>query len=213
MRYRYELKYVIAPDTAAILKRRISTVLPPDPNADGAYRVHNLYLDDIHDTYYNQKYLGHMARDKYRIRYYNNDLSKINLERKHKDGEVSYKETAKLTPEQVQCLKTGDLDELLFSDDPLLRRLSILHRLRPMRPAAAFSYLREAYIYGPGDVRLTFDSGLKTDAPTPAVRPFLLLEVKYSSFMPSVITQLLRGLPLVRTETSKYCMVRERMLG
>jgi hypothetical protein len=37
-----------------------------------------------------------------------------------------------------------------------------------------------------------------------------MLEVKFDRFLPAVIGDLLRGLPLARTEMSKYTYARER---
>ena len=75
------------------------------------------------------------------------------------------------------------------------------------------------------DVRITFDTAIRPDSLLPA--QYLqgkhcfnttfdingVMEVKYSGFLPSVITMLLCGLPLTRTEFSKYCYIRERSIA
>ena len=222
MRYRYERKHLISTHTAAILRGRISAIMRPDSHSGGSYIVNNLYLDDRYDSFYNGKILGQTKRDKYRIRYYNNDLSFIRLERKHKNGLVSYKDTMPISREQYQMLKSGDMGFILDEKAPLWHTLGVIHRLRGLRPAACFAYKREAYTYEAGDVRITFDSppfdfegnggiGLKLLGPS-LLDYDLLLEVKYTGGLPDIIKRLLDGLPLGHTDMSKYCMVRERGL-
>ncbi len=57
-----------------------------DPHArpDGTYTVHSLYFDDWRDTALREKIDGLPRREKFRIRYYNGDLSFIRLEKKSK---------------------------------------------------------------------------------------------------------------------------------
>lgn len=211
MRFRYEKKYLLSNQAAETLKRRVSAVLSPDSHSGGVYTVHNLYLDDLNDSFYREKSRGSLIRDKYRARFYNGDLSFIRLERKHKEGELSYKESAALTEGQYHDLLAGRLDFTLDSPDPLLSALGTLHRLRGMRPAAAFTYRREAYVYPTGNVRVTFDSGIAEDElPKTAGGARGVLEVKYDHFLPSVISGLLSGVTLAQTEMSKYGYVREK---
>ena len=226
MRYRFEYKYLIDAYTAAILRGRVAAVMRPDSHSNGSYTVNNLYLDDRYDSFYHGKYLGRLHRDKYRVRYYNDDLSMLRLERKHKDGVRSYKDTTQITNEQYMMIKSGDYGFLDGDTHPLLRQLAILHNLRTLRPTAVFAYEREAYTYAPGDVRITLDSppynaGADRIAGRTGHDPLalwfgraaydpLLLEVKYSGFMPRIIADMLYGLPLSHTDMSKYCIVRER---
>lgn len=207
MQYRHERKYVLNPRTAELLRRRVEAVMQPDPHNEGVYTVHNLYLDDQYDSFYHEKLCGCMVRDKYRARFYNGDLGFIRMERKHKNGELAYKESARLTKEQYADLLAGRVDFAPDDPSPVLREIASLHRLRSLRPAAVYSYKREAYIYGPGNVRVTFDSGIGTDE-VHGAGDSLILEVKYDRFLPSVIDGLLTGVPIARTEMSKYGYVR-----
>ena len=214
MRYRNELKFILSKQTAELLKRRISPIMKPDSHSSGIYTVNNLYLDDQYDTFYHEKQIGSYSRDKYRVRYYNNDLSFIRLENKHKDGELAYKQSVKMTEDELSSITAGDFGFVELSEHPLWQKVSVIHRTRRLRPAAAFSYTREAYVYDICDVRITFDTTLRSDSPAPGINTPSdmngVMEVKYSGFLPSVITMLLSGLPLTRTEFSKYCYIRER---
>ena len=216
MQYRNELKFILSNHTADLLRSRISSIMKPDKHSNGVYVVNNLYLDDQYDTFYKEKQAGSYSRDKYRARFYNNDLSFIRFENKHKDGNLSYKKSVKMTKDELDSLVSGDFEFAASSAHPLWQKVSAIHSTGRLRVAAAFSYTREAYIYAPGDVRITFDSAIRTDNMTPqpcpnaplALNP--VMEVKYTGFMPSVISGMLHGMPLVRTELSKYCYIRER---
>ncbi|MCL2628933.1 MAG: polyphosphate polymerase domain-containing protein [Oscillospiraceae bacterium] len=216
MQYRNEQKFILSNHTAELLRRRISAVMKPDNHSDGIYVVNNLYLDDQYDTFYQEKQIGAFSRDKYRVRYYNSDLSFIRFENKHKDGNLSYKKTLAMSKEELDCLRLGDFDFAAVSEQPLWQKVSAIHRARRLRVSAVFSYTREAYVYEAGDVRITFDSAIYPEQLTPqpcANAPLALnpvMEVKYTGFMPSVISAMLHGMPLVRTELSKYCYIRER---
>ncbi|MDR2589561.1 MAG: polyphosphate polymerase domain-containing protein [Oscillospiraceae bacterium] len=216
MKYRNELKFILSSQTVEIVKRRIMPVMRRDSNTDGIYTVNNMYLDDYYDTFLNDKQVGSFSRNKYRVRFYNNNLSFIRFENKRKDGEYSYKRSVVLTENEYNLIKKCDFSFADGSDEPILKDVASINRIRRLRPAAEFSYKREAFVYDPCDVRLTFDSSIRTDAfiPEPYSQPphvmGILLEVKYRDFLPSVISDLIQGLPMTRTEFSKYCFVRER---
>jgi hypothetical protein len=219
IRYRYEHKYLISPPTAAVLRGRAVGIMQPDAYADenGGYTVNNVYLDDRSDSFYHAKQLGHYSRDKYRLRYYNGDLSFIRLERKHKDGILNFKDTLPITSAQFEQMLKGDFNFTLTEEAPLWQKLSMIYRLRGLRPTASFSYRRETLTYKAGNVRFTFDGYPKPAAGTPALtkQPAyqVLLEVKYTGFLPEIIRRLLNGLPLVHTEMSKYAVAREFALS
>jgi len=219
MQYRNEHKYILSNHTAELLRRRISAIMKPDKHSGGVYTVNNLYLDDQYDTFYNEKQVGSYSRDKYRVRYYNNDLSFIRFENKHKDGNLSYKKSVELSENELDAIKAGEFDFAFESDNPIWQSVSAIHRGRRLRVAAVFSYIREAYVYELGDVRITFDSTIRPESLTPQPYPNAplalnpVMEVKYTGFMPSVISGMLHGMPLVRTELSKYCYIRERGIG
>ncbi|MCL1806886.1 MAG: polyphosphate polymerase domain-containing protein [Oscillospiraceae bacterium] len=216
VQYRNEQKFFMNAATAAVLRSRASAVMRPDSHSGGRYIVNNLYLDDQYNSFYHEKMGNRFSRDKYRVRFYNHDLSFIRFERKHKDGEHAYKQSVAMTKEEYHSLANGDLAFAFESEHPLWQKVALLHRLRRMRPTAAYYYSREAYIYEPGNVRVTFDSHLRQDAVSPEINPGAppgeggMLEVKFDRFLPTVIKELLHGLPLVRTEMSKYAYSFER---
>jgi len=213
------MKFILSTQTAELLKRRISPIMSRDSHSSGTYIVNNLYLDDQYNTFYHEKQVGSYSRDKLRVRYYNNDLSFIRFENKHKDGELAYKESVKITESELKSIIDGDFGFASQSEHPLWQKVSVIHRTRRLRPAAAFSYTREAYVYEISDVRITFDTAIRPDSLLPVhsintpIDEGGVMEVKYSSFLPSTIAMLLNGLPLTRTEFSKYCYIRERSIA
>jgi hypothetical protein len=223
-RYRFEKKYLLNEHTAVLLRARVAAIMKPDENG-GSYVISNMYLDDRVDSFYHANQQGKFSRDKYRLRYYNGDKSFIRLERKHKDGSVSYKDSMRITREQYQNMKEGKFEFLSKEEARLLQMLAMIYRLRGLRAAAIYSYRREAYVYEPNNVRITFDSPLfqTDDSITPHIHheplkmnwghePYfpMLLEVKYADFLPETIKRVLNGFPLAHTEMSKYAISRQR---
>ncbi|MDR1692199.1 MAG: polyphosphate polymerase domain-containing protein [Oscillospiraceae bacterium] len=220
MRYRHELKFLLSARTAELLRARAKAAMRPDTHSGGTYEVCNVYFDDRRDSFYQEKALGSFQRDKLRLRWYNGDMSFLRLERKHKDGDLSYKDTTPLTRAQAESMLNGDFSFIGEGSPALLQTVAMIHRLRGLRPAAVFAYRREAFISG--SVRLTFDGHPYPLGSEPRSDGFAypgiadgyrrLLEVKYHEFLPEHLGKLLRGLSLARSEMSKYCLVRERGL-
>ena len=85
MKFRHELKYLLNPADAELIRERLSVVLHPDPHAEnGEYHIRSLYFDDYWDTAYEEKISGVSRRRKYRIRAYNLRDDVIRLECKEK---------------------------------------------------------------------------------------------------------------------------------
>ena len=99
-KYRYELKYIINPSIAQILKSRLENIMTIDENSiydNHTYKIRSLYFDnDSSDAYY-EKLNGVLYREKYRIRYYNDDDSFIRLERKLKHNNMTSKDQIAVT--------------------------------------------------------------------------------------------------------------------
>ena len=85
-RYRNEWKYICDDRKLQRLESKISPILAKDihSNSDGIYVVHNLYLDDYYDTCARKTEAGDYKRFKWRIRYYDSDITTIRLELKEK---------------------------------------------------------------------------------------------------------------------------------
>ncbi|MDD7227100.1 MAG: VTC domain-containing protein [Firmicutes bacterium] len=73
---RHEYKHIINYGDYLALKSRLSIFMQTDKHSiDGQYKIRSIYFDDMNDSCYQDKINGVNKRSKYRLRYYNNDLS------------------------------------------------------------------------------------------------------------------------------------------
>lgn len=224
---RFERKYLLDKDTAFLLKQRLSYVLKPDENnTEGAYKVSSVYFDDDFNTALFEKQNGILNRAKFRMRYYNECMDTIHLECKQKHGDMIYKEHKPLTITEYNMLLGGDFGVLrddIFQTSgtsALLTKLYTTHLRKQMHPVVTVEYDRQAYIHPMGDVRITFDSNITAKSPASATSFVVLpqhrevLEIKYTHFIPSMITGLLSGFQLTQQlPVSKYVMSRLAIQG
>lgn len=220
MNSRHELKYHINASDYVQLRARLQAVAKPDENAgdDGSYIVRSLYFDNYSDKAVVEKLSGLSRREKFRLRYYNDDTSFIRLERKSKANRLSYKENAAITLEQSVALLKGEYECLKTPDAPLLMELYTKIRYQNLRPRSIMEYHREAYNYLAGNVRVTFDSNIRTSnnvtcflnphmTTIPAANT-MILEIKYDGFLPDIIRDILQIGWRNQTEFSKYVVGR-----
>lgn len=197
--YRHEWKHEIGYCDLLAIRARLRAFMRPDPHAkDGHYLIRSLYFDNPGDKALREKVDGVNRREKFRIRYYNNDPSVIHLEKKSRLNGLGTKFSANLTKEQAQAIVDGDLDWMLRSDAPLVRELYCKMIYQGLRPRTIVDYTREPFVYGPGNVRVTFDYDIRTGlactdflnprcVTVPAGDAPIILEVKWDAFLPSVI--------------------------
>ncbi len=217
--WRHELKYSITYADYLALQARLCPVMKHDPHAgsDGRYLISSIYFDNYNDKALREKLDGVQSREKFRIRWYNDDLSRIHLEKKVKHNSLCRKLSAGLTEEQCRALCSGDTDWMEAHPHPLVRELRQKMTTRQLRPRVVVRYLREPYVYAPGNVRVTFDfcirtslfsrDFLKKDTPSiSATDPAgqMILEVKYDDFLPDIIRLLLQTEGLRQQAFSKY---------
>ncbi len=217
--YRHELKFPIGFGEYLALRQRLRPVMKPDPHAgaDGRYLIRSIYFDNFNDKALREKIDGVQKREKFRIRWYNGDLSHIRLEKKMKHNNLSLKLSARLSEAESRALCQGDMDGMTEHPSELVRELCCKMTLQQLRPKTAVSYWREPYIYAPGNVRLTFDSHIRTglfhrdffsedlkDIPATDAPGDMILEVKYDEFLPEIIAHLLQTEGLRQEAFSKY---------
>lgn len=220
MQYRHEWKHEISYADLLTLRSRLSAVMAPDPHAeDGSYLVRSLYFDNAADKALREKIDGVNVREKFRIRYYNGDLSTLHLEKKSKRGGLGCKDSAPLTTEQAQSIVDGKTDWMKDCGTPLLEELYTKMQTQGLAPKTIVDYQREPYVFAPGNVRVTLDYNIRTglqctdflnpDCVTVPVRnETIILEVKWDNFLPSLIRDVVQ-LPNCRTEAySKYAACR-----
>ena len=108
--YRHELKYEIAYADYLAIRKRLMKVMKNDPhvNEDGRYQIRSIYFDNVDDKALREKIDGIAKREKFRIRYYNDDLSFITLEKKMKINNLCLKYDATITKEELRKILDGD---------------------------------------------------------------------------------------------------------
>lgn len=219
--YRQELKFLINDSTAHLIRTRLSSVCRPDKFADqnGQYRVTSLYFDDFCNSAVSDNLSGQFARKKFRIRIYNGNDTFIRMERKTKQGGAGYKQSAVLTKQQYDCILAGSYDFLRNTNNPVLKDFYLVVRTRLLRPRVVVDYIREAFVYEPGRVRITLDKAISASstvdlfASSAVYAPVMdngqmILEVKYTGFLPGNIARLISHNGGLRQAASKYTLCR-----
>lgn len=221
--YRNELKYVINPATAAIISSRLELFCDYDNNCDekGFYKVSSLYFDDYCNSSLNDNIIGQSNRKKFRIRVYNGSDTYIRLEKKIKHNKGGKKEACPLTKDQYAMVQLGnykDLDDT--ADTKLLKGFCLEGMTRGLKPKVIVEYNRKSFVYSYGDIRVTLDYDIKHSSGStdlfddeqiyaPAVEPGqVVLEVKYTGYLPEVIKNLVQQSVVTQTGISKYSISR-----
>lgn len=199
VRLRHEVKHQLSPLEDLVLSSRLRRLFSRDSHAgpDGSYRVTSLYFDTPYDAALREKLDGVDRREKFRLRYYGEAPAFLKLEKKCKVNGLCGKRSARLTLEEAERLLAGDAAFLLERGEPLLAEL--YHKLRGtlLRPRTVVCYDREAFLYAPGNVRVTLDRNLRTrkgaagflpPAPFPLkpLEDVTVLEIKYDAFLPDL---------------------------
>ena len=224
--YRVEEKFCCTAREMYSLQRRLDGVLRADDNEhnDEGYLVSSLYFDDPADTCLLAVRDGCSRRRKYRIRIYNNSLAVIKLEVKEKLDAMTRKRSRQITPETLREIMAGSFQTDTVSPEDPAFLFHLAATTRTLRPKVIVAYERKAYLYGPGNVRITLDRHVRasrqterfgtTDISYDALTgPDAVLEVKYDELLPAFLKQLLELNTLQQTSFSKYQLCRERYAG
>ena len=222
-RYRHEYKYLLSAPQEAILRLKASAVLAPDAHAlpGGSYLVRSVYLDDPENSCLQANLDGTDPRSKFRIRYYNSDPSRIQLEKKSKKRGMCLKEACPLLRGECEMLLAeGKIPPIREDMGKKKQQLLTELYLRQLKPVTIVTYERIPFVYTGGNVRVTFDRMLTSSG---EIQKFLtgdylqrpvfplgqsLLEVKWDELLPRHIREVLQADLLQWTAFSKYYMCR-----
>ena len=221
MDFRHEWKHEISLSDMITIRQRMRAIAKPDEHAvDGKYLIRSLYFDTPSDKALREKLDGVNEREKFRIRYYNDNLSVIHLEKKSKLGGLGNKQMCSLSQEEAQAIVDGNLGWMMQCNArPLIQELYAKMTIQGLRPRTIVDYTREPFVYGPGNVRVTLDYDIRTGlecvdflnrncVTIPAGDAPIILEVKWDNFLPSIIRDAVQ-LPNRRTGAfSKYAACR-----
>lgn len=217
MEFRHEWKHELSPGDLPALRSRLRTVARPDEHGEnGVYHVCSLYFDSPEDRALREKIDGVNRREKFRLRRYGGGL--IRLEKKSKYGGLCAKEQVPVTEEEVRALLAGDTDWMRSSGRDLVWELHQKMTAQRLRPRVIVEYAREAYLYAPGNVRVTLDTNIRTGlgstdflSPGRVTIPAsaaVVLEVKWDAFLPDCIRSAVQLEGRRTAAFSKYAVCR-----
>lgn len=213
---RTELKFLINYDEYRKLRNQLSLLMTLDSHADkltNDYEISSVYFDDLYQSRVGEKADGIEYHQKFRLRSYGTD--DVRLEYKTKVGNLTGKESIWLSQELSNALINQDFD-LLYQhlDVPLIADIVTRMKLDNLHPEVVIDYSREAFTYPEGDVRVTFDKNIvayrfgnepkfsrKVHEPG-----LMILEVKYTEFIPEAIRKVIFSHHFQVSSFSKYYM-------
>ncbi len=222
MQLQQEEKWEINYCDMTILKSRFQAVMKGDPSKPrGKHKVRSLYFDNINDKVLREKLYGIENREKFRIRYYNDDISNILLEKKSKHSGFGEKQVENLTSAEVQLLLEGKYDWIKEEGErPLLLELYRKILSQGLRPKTIVDCMRESFVFEPGNVRITLDydihtglSGLDFLNPDCIMMPvneknIILMKIKWDHFLPDIIRDIVQLNNRQGASFSKYATSR-----
>lgn len=217
--YRVELKYFINPHQRYLMLNKLCRICERDPfcSVHGGYLVSSLYYDDYKQSAFFDKLNGVRDRKKFRIRIYDHQPDVIKLERKIKRESATQKTHLQISMDEYENLINGDTGFLREKRDSVADDFYLNYQTRYLRPRVVVEYHREAFIYRYGDVRITIDTLLKagvfqkdlfSDGYMVSTLPWdqIILEVKFTGYIPGFLQNTIRLFNLQRQSISKFAM-------
>ena len=210
-----------------LLKTRLQNVLEKDTNQKNkeGYQITSVYFDDYWDSCLQEAIDGVRERCKYRIRIYDDNFDVIKLEIKYKRDSRIYKLSQRITFEEMKILLAGECIEREQEADDVIGRMNIAIKTGKLEPVVIVEYDRMAFVYEPGNVRITLDSNLRystniDDFINGKKEPYRIvpemnrvIEVKYDELLPGVIAGIIENGNMAQTSFSKYSICRRMELG
>lgn len=227
LEYRHELKYVVSVQQIACLRSRIQSLMFLDSHAGEKkkYNIRSIYFDNYKNSCYFENENGTSPREKFRMRIYNASKEEIHLELKRKECGKTHKDACVLTQQQCMAFLKGTGLPNCQGDAVLLQKFCVKYRTELYRPKVIVEYEREPYVYRNGNVRVTFDTDIRSSNCIDSffekkifsrlVMPlgYHLMEVKFDEYLPDPIYDSLQLDNLQRTTFSKYYLCRKYNIG
>lgn len=203
MTRRYEYKYTIE---SLSLEAILNTVRYHSAGFSEAYpqrRVNNFYLDTLNLDFFYQNVDGISRRRKFRYRWYGefNNPSQAQLETKHKENELGWKDTLVIAKENIAT------EEKLKEH---FRSLGLSDA--ELGPRLYNSYMRYYFLSADERFRLTVDYDQKFGLPFQFGEPYkeiisdpnIIMELKFDAKDHDDRGVVMSELPFLRTKNSKY---------
>lgn len=213
---RKEEKYIINIPDYLYLRSILRQIAKPDKNAgaDNKYSVRSLYFDSLDDDAFFDKINGVNNREKFRIRLYNRKTELIKLEKKSKISTRTIKNSVNISEYQARQIINDDTSWMLSEDSALFKEFYVKRKIIPLVPKNIVEYTREAFVLDNLNIRITFDSDIRSttspvdlfdfDVPMIKLTDKIILEVKYDTFIPGHIKTILNQIDKKTMSYSKY---------
>lgn len=141
------------------------------------------------------------------------------LELKSKNGALQHKTSREISRADAGILAQGVYTPLFNYGGEEAMKFYGMMTLRRYRPAVIIEYNRTAFSYREFDIRLTFDSHIRSSETNmnlyeqqlpwnPVFQNAIILEVKFNHTLPGFIQKLLQPYHLTAVSFSKYCCCR-----
>ena len=222
---RKEMKYLLPIKNALRLEKYFRGFLELDNHGDhGGYFIRSQYYDSLYNRDLNDNLAGLHGKKKIRLRIYSLSDAMVKLELKSKQGADSAKLTLSISREEALSMEQGDFSFLLDYNNELALHIYLLMMEGCYRPKVLIDYNRLAFFYPAGDVRVTFDRDIRV-APCAYglfednmglaldMEERVLMEVKYTGFLPETIGNVLMEADTLFTSHSKYSRGGMSVLG
>ena len=213
---RTELKFLITYQEYRKLRDQLSLLMKLDSHADsetGDYMISSVYFDDFYQSRVGEKADGIEYHQKFRLRSYGSD--DVRLEFKTKVGQLTGKESIWVSSELSNALIEQNF-EVLYKhlDIPIIADIVTRMKLDYLHPEVVIDYRREAYVCKEGDVRITFDKDIvayrfgngSSFARRVHENGLMILEVKYTEYIPEAIRKVIFSHKYQVSSFSKYYM-------
>lgn len=225
---RFEMKYILTPFQAELIREQITPHVRPDPKATNGpgYDLSSVYLDSPRLELFWSSNVGEAKRYKLRVRTYTeNEEDPVFFEIKSRYNGVVLKKRATVAKRWLRdCLEGRPIpDEAVISGDPVEIANLELFRTKMEEigaiPRLHVRYTRDAYMSLDDDpVRITFDHNIAC-LPTIGMKDkvrmngpgwrFLpdnpvILEIKFTDSYPCWVQDLVQRFSLLRDSFAKY---------
>lgn len=125
-----------------------------------------------------------------------------------------------MTKKQAQAILDGHLGWMIQSGLPLIEEFYTKIISRGLRPKTIVDYIREPFIFAPGNVRVTLDSDIRigvrcadffnpSGVTIPAGDAPIILEVKWDEFLPDIIRDAVQARWLQSGSIFKICRLQD----
>jgi len=221
-KYRHEIKYQLYYSDYIVLVNRLKHFMMLDKNSGekNQYFIRSVYFETSDNKALNEKVDGVNQREKFRLRFYDMKELFIRLEKKMKKNGLCLKVSCRVTRDECENIIRGDIAFLKNHKEPLLNELYFKMTTTGLRAKTIVDYHREAYVYRPGNVRVTFDHDIRTSlqvidmfqSSLPSAQILqgqsIVLEVKFDEFLPRIIQDLIQTNRHRPQAISKYAFAR-----